>query len=1164
MTPVKLIHFADLHYSKETQAQALSSLDTIYEQGDNIDLFAIAGDLFDRAVTNTDSSGLPMLQRSIQRLQDQAPVVAVSGTPTHDIPGCYDILTETRAKHSFVLLEPSCYYLLLGNGIIAREPMTDIGHAADERLLIMGCPEPSKSWFLAGRNGLSADEATQAVIDGMRKLFLGFGAVRKEFPNIPCLFLYHGQVKGASLCSGQTLPMGGIAVGADDLALIGADYYALGDIHLRQQIGDLPAWYSGSAYPINWSERDQKGFHHVTLFADRDWPEVLFYPFEHSPRIKVVKEYGHGLLDTDELAGKQVWLVVRGTREEIASGVTTAESLVAWGALPSSKVTTEVIPEEAVRASEIRDVDSLRAKLKVNAEANGEPEPGDSILEKADQLETEARQDGVAAQAHDWWLERIWLRGAIGIKKGIGLNEVSIDFNDFDPGIIGLLGDNGTGKTTLEENMHPFPCFISRSPSTPTEKAKLQDSFFLRDSAREVTYVDKVSGDCYRFLILVDGANASGSCEYHIFRNGKPLVNGRQADYMATVEELFGSIEMFRRSAVIAQKFSKKNPSLADANPTERKKIYTELAGIDYLQTYSEAAAEHAKTLEAEIKTMSGRIEAMAEDVAGMDGLAELVDSITGEIHTKQGIQKADEYTHKELCADRDQLAEKVEANKRITSRCDELSKTDASLATEHRDQEKLIITYQEAMSKREEAEHELREGEKIRAQITALEKERTAVLEERDQISQSYQRERQAVENDERIIIREIDQIRQEKAQKSEKRAVLMQKIDALDEKLQNTITCPNCHHAFVIGGEADEADLDVAQGTVWALDQDLEECRYREAEAMKRREQLAWPAEPEPPVFAKTVELQNLQNELDWLDVDGSRQIVEKAKEAEIRLEAVRIRLGEIEEQQQQNVNEVAQLRASYDDEADKAYQELVSDIATIESNLKELAAELAALTTKKQIYEEQFAALEMKHIDLELLREKAAKKKQDAAEWRYLERVCGRNGIQALELDAVAPDIMGICSRFLGVVRDHYDGCPFDSIKIETTRIAGKGSKTKQVEDFAVLVHDTRDDSYVKIEDISGGEDVWVTRALYDAFGVVRRKNAGIRFLTTLRDEADGALQLEAKTAYYRLLEAAHQESGCIHTMAITHSPDIQEMIGQRIVMTELAEPEPQEVR
>jgi ABC-type lipoprotein export system ATPase subunit len=55
----------------------------------------------------------------------------------------------------------------------------------------------------------------------------------------------------------------------------------------------------------------------------------------------------------------------------------------------------------------------------------------------------------------------------------------------------------------------------------------------------------------------------------------------------------------------------------------------------------------------------------------------------------------------------------------------------------------------------------------------------------------------------------------------------------------------------------------------------------------------------------------------------------------------------------------------------------------------------------------------------------------------------------------------------------------------------------------------------------------------------------------------DEADGALDPEARVNYVRMIERAHQEAGRSHTVVITHSTEAQEMIGQKIEMEKIAE-------
>ena len=72
-------------------------------------------------------------------------------------------------------------------------------------------------------------------------------------------------------------------------------------------------------------------------------------------------------------------------------------------------------------------------------------------------------------------LQSVKLRGAIGIHRGLGLDEIELDLTQFNPGIIALAGRNGSGKTTIMENLQPFRRLVSRDGS-------LYDHFQLKDS----------------------------------------------------------------------------------------------------------------------------------------------------------------------------------------------------------------------------------------------------------------------------------------------------------------------------------------------------------------------------------------------------------------------------------------------------------------------------------------------------------------------------------------------------------------------------------------------------------------------------------------------------------------------------------------------------------
>ena len=264
---VKVLHAADIHYSRDKQEQALQSLDLLARTAsqEKVDLIIIAGDLFDRPVNNTASSGFPGLINVIQDLMNIAPVVAITGTPTHDIPGCYEPFKKIKSHHGFTILEAGQDYFLGSEGMVWNGDPID---ADRSRLLLFGIPEISKQYFLKDKQ-LGQAEADEAIKKGMRELLLGLAAIRKQHPDIPCVLVYHGMVAGATLSNNQVMPAGGIQLGKDDLALVGADYYALGHVHKAQQIEGLPAYYSGSAFPVDWGEQDLKCFNIVEIGEDQ-------------------------------------------------------------------------------------------------------------------------------------------------------------------------------------------------------------------------------------------------------------------------------------------------------------------------------------------------------------------------------------------------------------------------------------------------------------------------------------------------------------------------------------------------------------------------------------------------------------------------------------------------------------------------------------------------------------------------------------------------------------------------------------------------------------------------------------------------------------------------------------------------------------------------------
>jgi len=247
------------------------------------------------------------------------------------------------------------------------------------------------------------------------------------------------------------------------------------------------------------------------------------------------------------------------------------------------------------------------------------------------------------------------------------------------------------------------------------------------------------------------------------------------------------------------------------------------------------------------------------------------------------------------------------------------------------------------------------------------------------------------------------------------------------------------------------------------------------------------------------------------------------------------------------------VRELIAGVDEQAFGRLRKELDDAMALHGKLTEkyteTKTEIASLESTIAAFRRTLDDIEKQEKELEGLKKEILVSAKEETAWALISKAFGRDGIQALELDALAPGIADTANKILeSAYGDRF------RIAIETTRIGGAGKKTKQIEDFVIKVIDNGEAA--NLEDKSGGEAVWIKRAIYDAFSVIRKRNTNFVFLSCFQDEADGALDSAAKTAYCRMLEAAHAESNLRHTIIITHSDEVKAMIEQRIDMEALA--------
>jgi DNA repair exonuclease SbcCD nuclease subunit len=339
---LRINHTADGHYRRDRADEFFSSLAVLAQYAQEADLNILAGDLFDYPVQNTGAAQFPDLAKTLKELSKKSPLVMVEGTESHDSDGCLNVF-ETISDKITVLRLGETYILNKRRGVIHTNPL-DISakrEDVDDIALIFGIPEPRKKWLVASDRDVTLDQM-------MHTILAGYAAIRLRYPQLPCILVYHGHVLGSKMPNGESVDDG---VRIDDLAMVGADYIALGDIHKPQRVGEkrgLNAYYAGSMFATkDWNEADiEFGFNRV--YIDKGNVSVERIPYPHPVYRKIEKKAGEPISLSEIQLGAKIWVEIKATAQEALSIDRRAlkDELISAGAHDESRVTIKPIPTE--------------------------------------------------------------------------------------------------------------------------------------------------------------------------------------------------------------------------------------------------------------------------------------------------------------------------------------------------------------------------------------------------------------------------------------------------------------------------------------------------------------------------------------------------------------------------------------------------------------------------------------------------------------------------------------------------------------------------------------------------------------------------------------------------------------------------------------------------
>jgi exonuclease SbcC len=229
------------------------------------------------------------------------------------------------------------------------------------------------------------------------------------------------------------------------------------------------------------------------------------------------------------------------------------------------------------------------------------------------------------------------LRGFKGIKSGMGVDEVVIDFSALPDGLIAITGENGAGKTTILDNMHPFrlmPYKLRKSPGWSPAAFSFYDQCYGSDALKELTF--EMNGTVYQSRVLIDADRKKQ--EAYLFRDDSgvqwnspilsawtPLNDGKSKTYDEKLESIVGSPSLFFTSVFRSQGAR----NLSDYTRGDIMQVLGELLNTDHIREQGEKCRGAAAALSDDLLVLRTRREQVRLGLVGQaDVEAEYVAAI--------------------------------------------------------------------------------------------------------------------------------------------------------------------------------------------------------------------------------------------------------------------------------------------------------------------------------------------------------------------------------------------------------------------------------------------------------------------------------------------------------------------------------------------------------
>jgi exonuclease SbcC len=759
-------------------------------------------------------------------------------------------------------------------------------------------------------------------------------------------------------------------------------------------------------------------------------------------------------------------------------------------------------------------------------------------------------------------IKKLRLKGWTGIKRGLGLDEITIDFSNIS-GLVAFDGQNGIGKSSVLENLGPYNRLASRSGA-------LYQHVFLRDSERELIF--DYQGSEYKTLLKID--SQSGKSEGFIWQDGKSLVNGKITEYSKMVTNLLGSPELFYSSVFCSQNAKK----LSDLTTGELKSLLSEFLNLDKLAGYEVASKEKILSVTGELGGIDKQLLILNNKLSGLEDIKTKLTAAHADLDAQEQSIKQLKSKKSELTEELDQLKDKkskqevlIAQKANIEAKIKELNDT---LAREQKDADAelngLRVTYKSLQAEISKNEELLKQADEINAAADKEKEIQTAIdgfigviedlniqlsdwqKKEKDDTSDlsraendliSYQQFRDNLIGNPEIISLKKD-IKQAE--------ITMGLLESRDPNCQST-TCTFISAAVKARESLPElrAAYDSKENDVKIQNNDYEICISACQNTIRQKTEII-------NNYKKEISKINTSINLDRQELAQCRLDLTKVRDLSAKktaLEVAKSQYESVTRQMEDNAAKGKELKVKWENrksdldgsikDAQVSLAEIKIDnditvrmtamgsaISDLDSSLSNIEKNMNTIRASIMRFEADLEARSEVERDLESARLEKDKLQSDISDWTYLRNACGKNGLQAMEIDGAAPIITAFANDLLTQAFG-----PLFTVKFRTINEDGK-----ECLDIIVISDDGEE---ILLDNLSGGQRVWVLMALRLAMTLLSKEKSGRNFETFYADELDGALDPENALNFVNMYRAFMKAGGFKDGYFISHKPECRSM-------------------